>query len=482
MLLKIWRAISFIGTNPHSERREIRHIVICNRISLIISGLTFLLFIVALLYFGWIITVKMALGATFFFLTPILLNYFQYVSISRILLLLSLNLVSLTASVADKFDVPGVLEEFQYFQFRLLILAGSLFPFILFKLEERKRLITGILISFLCLVLYDPVHHLFGVGYYDAGFTAPNYYFINYMVGATFLIITGSSFFLKYSFETYDKQNEILIANLSDAKYVIQRQQDQLTSENIHLSQEVFEKNAQLSQTNEELIRHNNDLLQFSYTVSHNLRGPVASLIGLVNLFERKELTEDHQVILQHLELSSERLDTTIKDLGSIIDMRNSVSKIKQRLQWANELEHITILLKKEIEDQHIELDSDFSDAPMVYSIKPMVSSILYNLVSNAIKYHSPDRKLKISIRTTQIDNLVRLDVTDNGMGIDLDKFKDKVFGLYKRFHTHTEGKGLGLFLVKLQAETLGGRVEVKSKLDSGTTFSVFISSSDQDN
>lgn len=480
MLLKIWRAISFIGTNPNSDRKETRHIVVCNRISLILSGFTFLLFLVALAYFGWIITVKMALGATFFFFVPILFNYWGYVSISRILLLTSLNLVSLTASVADKFDVPVMLEEFQYFQFRLLILAGSLFPFILFKLEERKRLISGLLISFLCLVSYDPIHHLFGVGYYDVGFSAPNYYFTNYMVGATYLIITGSSFFLKYSFETYERQNEILIENLSRAKALIQQQQEQLASENIELNREVVEKNAQLSQTNEELIKHNNDLLQFSYTVSHNLRGPVASLIGLVNLFDRKDLKEDHQIILQHLELSSERLDTTIKDLGSIIDMRNSVSKKKQRVEWASELEHITILLKKEIEDQRMEIESDFSKAQTVYSIKPMVTSILYNLVSNAIKYHSPDRTPKITIRTTQENDLVRLDVTDNGMGIDLDKFKDKVFGLYKRFHTHTEGKGLGLFLVKLQAETLGGRAEVSSKLNSGTTFSIFISSSQE--
>ncbi len=394
---------------------------------------------------------------------------------------MSLNLISLIASVADKFDVPGMLEEFQYFQFRLLILAGSLFPFILFKLEEKKRLISGLLISFLCLVLYDPIHHLFGVGYYDVGFSAPNYYFTNYMVGATFLIITGSSFFLKYSFETYERQNEILIENLSHAKALIQQQQEQLATENISLNREVVEKNAQLSQTNEELIKHNNDLLQFSYTVSHNLRGPVASLIGLVNLFDRKELKKDHQIILQHLEISSDRLDTTIKDLGSIIDMRNSVSKTKQFVKWSDELEHITILLKKEIEDQQVEIESDFSKAPVAYSIKPMVTSILYNLISNAIKYHSPKRKPRITIRTTQENDLVRLDITDNGMGIDLDKFKDKVFGLYKRFHTHTEGKGLGLFLVKLQAETLGGRAEVDSKLDSGTTFSIFISSSNQD-
>jgi signal transduction histidine kinase len=478
VLLKIWRTISFLGTAPNLDRKENRHIVICNRISLIVSGFTFLLFITALLYFGWIVTVKIALGATFFFFVPIVFNYVRYIVASRIVLLTSLNLISLIASVADKFDVPVMLEEFQYFQFRLLILAASLFPFLLFKLEEKKWLFTGLVINFLCLLLYDPIHHFFGVGYYDVGFSAPNYYFTNYMVGATFLIITGSSFFLKYSFETYERQNEILIENLSNAKALIQQQQEQLASENISLNREVVEKNTQLSQTNEELIRHNNDLLQFSYTVSHNLRGPVASLIGLVNLFDKKELKGDHPVILQHLELSAERLDVTIKDLGSIIDMRNSVSKIKQRLEWATELEHIIILLKKEIEDQHVEIESDFSKAPTVYSIKPMVSSILYNLISNAIKYHSPNRKSKINIRTTQENDLVRLDVTDNGMGIDLDKFKDKVFGLYKRFHTHTEGKGLGLFLVKLQAETLGGRAEIKSKLNSGTTFSIFISSS----
>ena len=89
--------------------------------------------------------------------------------------------------------------------------------------------------------------------------------------------------------------------------------------------------------------------------------------------------------------------------------------------------------------------------------------------------YHSPDRKPKISIRTTQENDLVRLDVTDNGMGIDLVKFKDKVFGLYKRFHTHTEGKGLGLFLVKETIEKLHGKIHVESELGKGSVFQILI-------
>jgi len=104
-----------------------------------------------------------------------------------------------------------------------------------------------------------------------------------------------------------------------------------------------------------------------------------------------------------------------------------------------------------------------------------MINSILYNLISNAIKYRSPDRAPKIKIRSTHIGNYIRIDVTDNGLGIDLNRFKENLFGLYKRFHTHMEGKGLGLFLVKLQCEVLGGYVDVTSAQGVGTTFSVYL-------
>jgi hypothetical protein len=120
-----------------------------------------------------------------------------------------------------------------------------------------------------------------------------------------------------------------------------------------------------------------------------------------------------------------------------------------------------------------VTIDSDFRQAPIVYTVRPILTSILYNLISNAIKYRSPLRPLLLKIKTRKENGLVTLEVSDNGLGMNLAQFSRSIFGLYKRFHTHTDGKGLGLYLVKLQIESLGGNVEVASELDIGTTFKV---------
>jgi signal transduction histidine kinase len=296
------------------------------------------------------------------------------------------------------------------------------------------------------------------------------------------LIIAGCTFFLKVSFEKAENENVALISALSKreqellhAKQIIEKQSDELTIENVSLNQELITKNDQLTATNAELIRHNNELQQFSYTVSHNLRGPVASLLGLINLTNANTLSEDHRELVEHQKKAIASLDATIRDLGNIIDIRNAVSKVKQQVRFQEELDHIITLLQREVEKNNVSIDANFDNIKEIYSVRPMVSSILYNLISNAIKYRSPERKLKVSIKTERVDSFVKISVSDNGLGLDINRFKEKLFGLYKRFHTHVDGKGLGLFLVKLQSESLGGRVEIDSELGVGSTFNIYL-------
>lgn len=473
--MKLWNAIIRTGVSLTKDRLQNRHIILCNRISSILSMATLIIFVVASLYFGLILSVKLAFLTSIIFLTPILLNKTGFYNASRIFLSLSICLIAISLSVADKFDVPGLLEEFQYFQFRLILLISCLFPFILFKLEERTYWISLIVINFAIIVLFDPIHELFGVGYYQVGFSAPNYYFLNYMVIITFIILAGSTYSLKFSFEKYEQRNELLILDLHEANNLILKQRELLTQENKQLNHELVETNKQLTETNRELIQHNNDLLQFSYTVSHNLRGPVASLIGLMHLLQKENLTEEEGRIILHINKSLTSLNNIILDLSSIIDIRNAVVQVKQMVILSDEVESIRSLLIKQIHDQHVTIETDFAEVPSIISVKAMINSILYNLISNAIKYRSPDRHPKIKIVSSHIGNYIRIDVSDNGLGIDLGKFKENLFGLYKRFHTHTEGKGLGLFLVKLQSEVLGGYVEVDSTQGIGTRFSIYL-------
>ena len=108
-----------------------------------------------------------------------------------------------------------------------------------------------------------------------------------------------------------------------------------------------------------------------------------------------------------------------------------------------------------------------------MYSVKAYIESIIYNLVSNALKYRSETRTSKIDISFFSNENYWEIRVKDNGLGIDLEKYKDKLFGLYKRFHTHIEGKGMGLYLVKVQVESLGGEVDVDSIENEWTAFTI---------
>jgi signal transduction histidine kinase len=466
----MWYELSQIGVDASGSWQKNRHIVICNRVSTILSGFTLLTFFVALIYFGWIVSVQLALIASVLFLVPVFFNKQGRVNTSRLMLCFFLSFAAIVISVADKFDVPGQLEEFQYFQLRLMLLIAGIFPFILFRLEEKKYWITAALFNLLCLVFYDPLHELFGVGFYQSGFNAPNYYFVNYMVVATLLVLNGSTYFLKNSFEEFEKKNEMLIKSLQQANETIRNQREMLARENFQLNHELVNKNDQLVQTNQELIRHNNDLMQFSYSVSHNLRGPVASLMGLLRILEHPTSAEESKTAFDHVNRSIKSLDQIIKDLGSIIDIRNTVGEIKQKIVLEEEVNTIKDLLEKQIRDHHVRIVTQFS-VPEILSIRPMISSILYNLISNAIKYRSPDRTPEVIVTSVLEKNSIKIKVADNGLGLDLERFREKLFGLYKRFHTHTEGKGLGLFLVKLQAEALEGHIDVESIPGEGTTF-----------
>ena len=470
--MDIWHIVSQTGIDANSSWHRNRQTILCNRIATVLSFLTFLVCSIAVTFFWFSTTVLLGYAASVIFLLPILLNRFQLPNASRIFLASSLSVAAIVISVIDKHDFIK-LEEFQYFHLRLMLLIAGLFPFVLFKLDEQKYWIPTALINAICIIFYDSVHEFFGVGYYQVGFDGPNYYFLNYMTIATAIVIGGSTFFLKYSFEETEKTNESLIKNLSKANQVIHVQQKLVSEENIQLSRNLKERNTQLIEANEELVRHNNDLQQFSYTVSHNLRGPVASIGGLIHLLNQQNQDTVNHELLVHMDKSLISLESTIQDLSHIIDIRNNLSQIRQKIILHDELMQIRSLLEKEISDHRVVIESDFTDSPEIYAAKHMLDSIIYNLISNGIKYRSPERLPHILITSKKIDNRILLAIQDNGLGIDLVKFKDKMFGLYKRFHTHTDGRGLGLYLVKLQTQSMGGAIDVQSVLGLGTTFIV---------
>ncbi|MFQ3575124.1 MAG: PAS domain S-box protein [Cytophagales bacterium] len=230
----------------------------------------------------------------------------------------------------------------------------------------------------------------------------------------------------------------------------------------IAVESEITERKNQeqtLSNLIKDLQEKNEDLLQFSFMVSHNLRGPVASILGLLELV--KNIPDiDYKQIFKMMYDSSQTLDNVIKDLNEILNLRKSINELKL-IKFDELLNSTFSIIGYEI--NQIEVICQFN-APSIVSAKSHLQSIFYNLISNSLKYRNKEIDSWLKISTLYKDEFVTIIFEDNGIGVDLDKYKDKLFGLYQRFNLEIDGKGIGLFLVKNSVQLLGGSIEVFSK------------------
>jgi len=221
-----------------------------------------------------------------------------------------------------------------------------------------------------------------------------------------------------------------------------------------------------------ELMKRNKDLEQFAYIVSHNLRAPVANIIGASSALSEEGLsTDDREILSNGISVSIIKLDEVVKDLNLILQVKGGINEVKEIVHFPELVYDIKNSIKNLIDGDDIEIRYDFSEIDKFLSLKAYLYSIFFNLISNSVKYRRQDIHSIIKIKSHLRKNKIELIFTDNGMGIDLQKKGEQVFGLYKRFHTNTEGRGMGLFMVKTQVETLGGKISIKSAENKGTEF-----------
>lgn len=271
--------------------------------------------------------------------------------------------------------------------------------------------------------------------------------------------------------ELVNRDEEIQTQNneLYSQREIIEKQNNEIKQRNMTLEEEVKERT-------KDLVEYNQQLEQFAFISAHNLRAPVARILGLGNILGHVNNNPDEEkTIIDKLISTTSELDTVVKDLNTILVLRKDNISILTDVNLEEELRSIGINLEKEILETEASIDGDFSRAPVIHTIKPYLDSILINLVSNAIKYRYPGRKPKIQIKSEIVENYICLTIRDNGLGINLSLYKEKLFTLYSRFHNHVEGKGMGLYLVKTQVVALGGKMEVESEINLGTTFRIFL-------
>jgi PAS domain S-box-containing protein len=223
-----------------------------------------------------------------------------------------------------------------------------------------------------------------------------------------------------------------------------------------------------------DIIKRNQDLEQFSYIVSHNLRAPVANLLGLTDIIGSISLGEkEKEIAIQGLSISTHKLDEVIRDLNHILQVRRDVGTRMERVFFSDVLYDVKSGISESLKKENVEFDLNFSEANEMPAIKSYLYSIFYNLISNSIKFKQPAINPVIEINSRKCETGLVITYKDNGVGIDLVKYHKQVFGLYNRFHDKLEGKGMGLYMVKTQVEALGGKINIKSEVNKGTEFEI---------
>jgi len=236
----------------------------------------------------------------------------------------------------------------------------------------------------------------------------------------------------------------------------------------------VTEKNALI----QELTAKNEDLNQFTYIISHNLRTPVANLLGLINVIEMENhIQAEGLELFQHCHQMVTKLDDTIIDLNRILSIRRHRDELSKVVDLEFELDWAIDDLSSHFPELESWVQSDFA-VTQFFSVGTYIQSMIFNLLSNALKYRDPHRVPEIHFSSGRKGEYLWIAVQDNGLGLDLARIQDRLFRLYMRFHPHIEGKGMGLYLLKTQAEALGGGVEVSSELGQGSRFYVYFKES----
>jgi signal transduction histidine kinase len=220
-----------------------------------------------------------------------------------------------------------------------------------------------------------------------------------------------------------------------------------------------------------QLSAQNTQLLDFCNIVSHNLRGPLINMSMLVEFIEETNDLDEIKLLVSKLNPVIESLNTTFNELVESIQVRQNLEIECEDIVMKDSLQRALDGLEMEIDKSNAELIIDLDEAPVVNFPPKYLSSIFHNLISNTLKYRSPDRRLKVEIKATRNENSIMLMVKDNGLGLDLEKHKDNVFKIGKVFHKHPNAKGLGLYMTKAQIEAMDGKIWLESTPDQGATF-----------
>lgn len=231
---------------------------------------------------------------------------------------------------------------------------------------------------------------------------------------------------------------------------------------------------------NKQLLTTNADLDNFVYSASHDLKAPIYNIEGLVHelqehLPSQLSSSDEIQQLTAHIQNSINRFKKVVTELTEVVKIQREAGEDTSTIELKEVINEVCLDLKAAIVSAGATIETNLTQQAAISFSAKNIRSIVYNLISNAIKYKSPERKPHILISTEHTADYLVLSVADNGLGLNPDDVQ-KMFSMFKRLHDHVEGSGIGLYIVKKIVDNAGGKIEVESELGKGTTFRVFFS------
>ncbi|MEL4308105.1 PAS domain-containing sensor histidine kinase [Joostella sp. CR20] len=236
----------------------------------------------------------------------------------------------------------------------------------------------------------------------------------------------------------------------------------------------IKEKEEELLEVINVASEQNNRLLNFAHIVSHNLRSHASNFSMLIELLGIEDDVFKKVEIIEMLNSASKNMLDTIANLNEIIAINTNLNIKTEQVNLKNEVDEAFTNISELIKSTFTEVENNVPETVSVNVVKAYLESILLNIFTNAIKYKAPKRYPKIVINCERVKGYTVLSVTDNGLGIDLDKHGHKLFGMYKTFHGNKDARGIGLFITKNQIDAMKGKIEAESEIDKGTTFKIY--------
>lgn len=229
----------------------------------------------------------------------------------------------------------------------------------------------------------------------------------------------------------------------------------------------------ELQELSGNLATKNRQLQDFAHIVSHNLRSPMSNMVALINLYESEQSADQKEFLVKKIGEVTRSFSKTIDELTEVVKIRQQINLEFQHHSFEEVIEDIKTMLNCQISEAGATILCDFEECTTIRYPKVYLESVLLNLITNAIKYRSTKRALTIRLSSRIADGSVLLTCEDNGLGIDLKKYGEKIFGMNKTFHPNPDSRGMGLFITRNQLESLGGSISVESEPEEGTVFTV---------